>query len=82
MTQMRRCGPWPVALIWLSASCLVLSMPCVFFGVLGLLGVVADVSLDENRQFGRQFLRLAMFPMGLGAVGLVVALALRRSRAS
>lgn len=67
-------------LLWIAAACFALSMPCVLLGVLGLLGIVADVSPDENRSIGLGFLRFALIPIGIGVAILAAALAGRRSR--
>jgi hypothetical protein len=80
MERMRSRYPWKIVLLCAAGACFLLAAPCVFLGVLGLLGVVADVSPAENRQFGMQFLRLATIPLGVGAVILLVALAIRRSK--
>ena len=71
---------WRKAPIWMAGACFLLSMPCVLLGVLGLLGVVADVSVAENRQIGLAFLGWAVLPLGSSVVLLVVALLVRRSR--
>ncbi len=81
VTNDRRGKLWGTALMWIAAGLFALSMPCVFGGVLGLLGVLADVGPEENRQIGVQSLRLAAIPMGLSVAALVVALVVRRSRA-
>lgn len=67
-----------IVLLWAALVSLVVSLPCVFLGILGLVGIVADVSPAENRQFGWQFLRLALIPGVLGVVTLMVALLFRR----
>jgi hypothetical protein len=48
-------------------------------GVLGLLGVLADVGPDENRQWGVQALRIASVPFGLGVIALIGFFLIRKS---
>lgn len=69
-----------MVLIVTAAVLLVLSTPCLFGGVLGLLGALADVSAAENRQMGRQFLLYAAVPLAGGVLALVVGLHALRSR--
>jgi hypothetical protein len=70
-----------VVLIGIAAVLFVLSTPCVFGGVLGLQGALADVGPAENRQMGRQFLLYAAIPLGLGVLALLVGVrALRSAR--
>jgi hypothetical protein len=71
-------GLWCRVFFWGGVGLLLLSSPCIFFGVLGNLGVLADVSPAENRDFGMGFLRLALIPLGSGVVCLLVAALLRR----
>lgn len=80
MTNDRRGRFWGNALLWAAGVLAVLSMPCILFGLLGLLGIAADVGTPENRQIGLGSLRLAAIPLGLSVVALVVALVVRRSR--
>ena len=80
MTNDRQGNLWGNVLIWIAVGSLMLSMPCVFGGLLGLLGILADVGPAENRQMGLQSLRLAVLPLGLSGVVLVIALVVRRSR--
>lgn len=61
---------------------MLLSMPCLLLGVLGLIGVVADVGVAENRSIGFGFLRLAIIPLSVGGVVLVIGLLARRGRTS
>ncbi|MFG0285773.1 MAG: hypothetical protein ACF8R7_15260 [Phycisphaerales bacterium JB039] len=70
---------WSTALLVSGFTCLLLAAPCVFFGVLGLLGIVADVSLEENRRWGAQFLGVSLAPALLGA-GLLLGARRLRSR--
>jgi hypothetical protein len=81
MSEERHRTRWRIALLCIAGACFVLSAPCVFLGGLGLLGVVADVGVAENREFGWRFLRLALIPMGLGLIILLIALSLRRPKA-
>jgi len=71
---------WPKVLLWVSAGFFLLSMPCLFLGVLGLFGIVADVGPQENRDIGFGFLRVALVPLGIATLLLVVALTARRSK--
>ena len=57
-------------LVIVGVTAVVLSSPFVGLGGLGLLGVVADVSPAENRQFGWMFLRMGL-PWFIG--GMLVA---------
>lgn len=72
---------WKIALISVSIGCLALSMPCALLGVLGLFGIVADVSPAENRQIGLQFLVVALIPIGLGVITLIAGLLMGHSKA-
>lgn len=58
---------------------LLAAMPCFFLGVLGLMGVVADVGPAENREIGWQFLGIGVIPLVIGA-GLLIAARLVRRR--
>ena len=51
---------------------LLLSVPMLGFAALGFAGILADVSVQENREFGLQFLTYGgpMFLAGLVIVGL------------
>lgn len=59
-------------LVWIAFGCFVLASPCALMGVLGLLGIVADVSPAENREIGVGSLLIAAVPAGLGVVILGV----------
>lgn len=48
------------------------------FGLLGLLGVLADTSVSENRAFGAQFLLMSLFSGVPGIVLLSLAFVLGR----
>ena len=71
---------WGMVLLAIAAVFFLLSTPCLLGGVLGLLGVLADVGTAENRQMGHQILRMALYPLGLGLLVLVVGLLVLRSR--
>lgn len=71
---------WGIVLIVVAAVLVVLSTPCLFGGVLGLRGGLADVGPAENRQMGRQFLLYAAVPLGLGVLALLVGVRAVRSR--
>ncbi len=45
-------------------------VPCLFAGLFGLIGILADTSAEENRQAGLMFLGLAV----LAFTPLVIAL--------
>jgi hypothetical protein len=64
-------------LIWTAVAFFVLAMPCAGLGVLGLLGIAADVSSAENRDIGFGFLKIALVPAGLGVATLLMLLAVR-----
>lgn len=66
------------SLFWFSLVCFLASTPCMFFGLLGLLGVVADVGDAENRKIGLGFLGYSLIPLGIGVVALCVSLAIRK----
>ena len=68
-----------VILFVVAGVLLLLALPCVGMGVLGLVGVLADVSPAENREFGWQFIALSAIPAGLGVLTLVLALLIRRA---
>ncbi|MCA9312619.1 MAG: hypothetical protein KDA21_15500 [Phycisphaerales bacterium] len=68
------------ALFAVAAACFLLTLPCAGLGVLGLLGVVADVGTDENHQIGLGFLKLALIPLSLAIITLLAALWLGRSK--
>lgn len=80
MTQDPPKSPWRTVLFWVAGVCFVLAAPCLFFGVLGLVGVAADVGPDENRRIGLTSLGYALIPLGVGGVILLVALMLGRKR--
>ncbi|MFG0305515.1 MAG: hypothetical protein ACF8Q5_04800 [Phycisphaerales bacterium JB040] len=80
MATPRPTGGLTKALVWAGVVFLVLSLACVFFGVLGLLGVVADVGPHENRVYGWRLLRYALIPLTLAGIAFAIALATRRSR--
>lgn len=67
-------------LIALAAILFVVSAPCLLGGVLGLAGVLADVSYPENYQMGRQALGIAAYPLGGGLLALLAGILVRRSR--
>ena len=71
---------WGKVLLAIAAVFFLLSTPCLLGGVLGLLGVLADVGTAENQQMGYQILRMALYPLGLGLLVLVVGLLVLRSR--
>ena len=75
--QERRRALASTALLVSGFACLLLALPCVFFGVLGLVGVAADMSLEENRRAGVQFLGISLIPALLGAALLLGARRLR-----
>ena len=72
---------WGKVLLAIAAVFFLLSTPCLLGGVLGLLGFLADVGTTENQQMGRQILRMALYPLGLGLLTLVVGLLVLRARA-
>ncbi len=72
---------WGKILLAIGAVFFLLSTPCLLGGMLGLLGVLADVGTVENQQMGQQLLRMALYPLGLGLLTLVVGLLVLRSRA-
>ena len=56
-------------------------VPAVLFflgGLLGLSGILADVSISENRQFGLQFMGLSLLCFVLAAAAFVLAAVLYR----
>jgi hypothetical protein len=63
-------------------GCILLASPCFGFGVLGLLGVLADVGSAENRAMGMQLLQMAAIPAGVGGVLMAVFFIQRRMKAS
>lgn len=65
-------------LLGIAAVALMAATPCIGMGVLGLVGVLADVSYGENRSMGLQSLRIAAIPLGICIVALVAALLVRR----
>ncbi|MDX2147431.1 MAG: hypothetical protein SFZ23_07895 [Planctomycetota bacterium] len=67
-------------LVAIAAGLFLLSTPCLFGGVLGVLGILADVGPKENQQIGHQAFRIAMYPLGIGMVMLLAGLLLLRSR--
>lgn len=67
-------------LIAIAAGFFLLSTPCLFGGVLGLNGVLADVGPAENRQIGYQAFLIATVPLGIGLLVLVAGLFFLRSR--
>lgn len=74
----RVCG---YVLLGIAVVALLAAMPCIGMGLLGLLGVLADVGQDENRRIGVQSLRISMIPTGISIVALVGAfVVLRRGR--
>jgi len=75
-----RSNLWFWVLIWLSVGFFALSSPCLLFGVLGLLGIAADVGEAENLEIGRQSLLIALIPIGLGILTLIAAMFCRRPK--
>jgi cytochrome c biogenesis protein CcdA len=71
---------WGKVLLAVAALFFLLSTPCLLGGMLGLVGILADVSTTENQQMGHQILRMALYPLGLGLLTLVVGLLVLRSR--
>ena len=67
-------------LLWIALACFVLASPCVLMGVLGLLGIVADVSPAENREIGVGSLLISSIPAELGVVLLAVVWWRRRAK--
>lgn len=80
MANERRGNLWLKVLVGVAIACFLLSTPCLFAGVLGFLGVFADVGPAENRQMGFQLLRIAAIPIGLGVVVSAIAIIVWRSR--
>lgn len=76
----KRSNRWFWVLIGISLGFFALSSPCLLFGVLGLLGIAADVSGAENLEIGRQSLLIALIPIGLGILTLIAALFCRRPK--
>lgn len=76
----KRSNRWFWVLIWLSVGFFALSSPCLLFGLLGLLGIAADVGEAENMEIGRQSLLIALIPIGLGILTLIVAVFCRRPK--
>lgn len=71
MPEPRRKKVIGYVLLGIAAAALMAATPCVGMGLLGLLGVLADVGEDENRRMGVQSLRIAMIPAGVSVVALV-----------
>ncbi len=80
MTNNKQGGLWRNALLWVAAAFFLLSMPCIFFGLLGLVGALADVGPAENRQMGLQLFQMAAIPLGLSGLVLIAAIVVRRYR--
>ncbi|MCR9118761.1 MAG: hypothetical protein NXI22_17640 [bacterium] len=59
-------------LIGVGFICLLLSAPPLLFALLGFAGVLADVSPQENREFGLTFLLIGL-PLLVGGLIFVVA---------
>lgn len=53
---------------------ILISLPLLGFAVLGYLGILADVSVAENRGFGMQFLYMGLPPLIVGVVLCVLGL--------
>lgn len=72
--QPKNLSRWKAALICASIACFVLSAPCGLLGVLGLIGIAADVGVAENNEIGFLSLRVAMILMSVGVIALIAGL--------
>lgn len=64
-------------MLGIAVVCMMVATPCIGMGVLGLLGVLADVGYVENRSMGLQSLRIAAIPFALSIVAVTVGLLVR-----
>lgn len=62
-----------MVLMAICVVCFLFALPCIGFGVLGLLGVLADVGGEENHRIGVQSLWLSLIPVSLGVIALILA---------
>lgn len=68
-------------LIAFGAISTLISLPLLGFAALGFLGVLADVSVAENREYGVQLVSMGLPPLIIGAISCWLGvLALNRSR--
>ena len=81
MSQPGRITIWKLIIMIAGIACLVIACPFLMLGMLGLVGVLADTSLAENRTFGIQFLLIGAVP-GIAGTILVILTILGARRPS